>query len=234
MFLLKNLRNERLNDGLGFFFTLLPVFRKLSAGNDRMKDYVKRHLNYYNSNSVFSSCIIGAVQSMEERRAEGKEIDTARIESVKNTMSSVMAARGDYFFEVVLFPLTLTIACIFTIYGLYFGPIVFLLLYNYYHFKIRIGGYYRGLRFGEDVGNLVLGSYLKTGRFIEAAAAFVTGVFTSIVFMRGYFFGGFQVTGVGLLIVAGVIWLRRKYSFRVSVIAGFIVSVLYIVSRQLF
>lgn len=199
-----------------------------------MKDYVKRHLNYYNSNSVFSSCIIGAVQSMEERRAEGKEIDTAGIESVKNTMSSVMAARGDYFFEVVLFPLTLTIACIFTIYGLYFGPIVFLLLYNYYHFKIRIGGYYRGLRFGEDVGNLVLGSYLKTGRFIEAAAAFVIGVFTSIVFMRGYFFGGFQVTGVGLLIVAGVIWLRRKYSFRVSVIAGFIVSVLYIVSRQLF
>lgn len=199
-----------------------------------MKDYVKRHLSYYNTNSVFSSCIIGVVQGMEERKAGGEEIDTAEIDSVKNTLSSVMAARGDYFFEVVLFPLTLTIACIFTIYGLYFGPIIFLLLYNYYHFKIRVGGYYKGLRFGEDAGGLVLGSYLKTCKFIEAAAAFVIGVFTSIVFMRGYFFGGFQITGAGLLLVAGVIWLRRKYSFRVSIIAGFIVSVLYIVSRQLF
>ncbi|MCD6380278.1 PTS system mannose/fructose/sorbose family transporter subunit IID [bacterium] len=233
LFLLQNLRNERLSDGLGFFFVLLPVFKKLSRGNDRMKDYIRRHLNYYNSNPIFSSCIIGAVQNMEERKEDVKDIDVEYIRSIKDTLSSVMAARGDYFFEVILLPLTLTIACIFTIYGLYFGPIIFLIFYNYYHFKFRVGGYYKGLNLGENVVNLILGQYLRIGRFMTAAVAFVAGVFTSIVFIRGYVFGGFRVVGWGFLLVAGVIWLRRKYSVRLSVILGFFATVLLIVIRQM-
>jgi len=197
-----------------------------------MKDYIRRHLNYYNSNPIFSSCIIGVVQSMEENRENGKDIDVDHIRSVKDTLSSVMAARGDYLFEVVLLPLTLTIACIFTIYGLYFGPVIFLLFYNYFHFKFRVGGYFRGLNLGENVGDLILGPYLKIGKFIKAAVAFVAGVFTSIVFIRGYMFGGFSVVGWGLLLVAGVVGLRKKYSLRLSVVAAFFTMILIIVIRQ--
>jgi len=232
LFLLQNSKNERLHDGIGFFFALLPGFKKLSRGNGDMKDYVGRYLNYYNSNPIFSSCIIGAIQSMEEKKEGGKDIDVEWIRSARDTLSSVMAARGDYFFEVVLLPLTLTIASIFTIYGLYFGPAVFLLFYNYYHFKFRVGGYYKGLSFGENVEDLILGPYLKISKFMTAAVAFVAGVFTSIVFIRGYLFGGIQIAGWGLLLVAGVIWLRSKYSLRLSVIVGFFATVLFIIIRQ--
>jgi hypothetical protein len=116
---------------------------------------------------------------------------------------------------------------------LYFGPVIFLLFYNYYHFKFRVGGYYKGLNLGENVVTLILGPYLKIGKFMAAAVAFVAGVFTSIVFIRGYAFGGFRVIGWGLLLVAGIVWLRRKYSVRLSVIAGFFATVLLIVILQM-
>ncbi len=197
-----------------------------------MVSYAERYLTYYNSNPVLSSIIIGAVQNVESRRKEGGGLDQIKIERLKDTLSSVMTAKGDYLFEVVLFPLTLTIACIFTIYELYLGPVVFLLLYNYFHIRLRIGGYLKGLSLGENAGDLILGPFLKIGRVLTAGTAFVAGVFTSIVFVRGYDFGGFPVVVWGLAAVYAVILLRRKYSLITGVMIVFAATVILLALWQ--
>lgn len=224
--LIQNSRNEKLHDGIGFFYTLMPLFKKLSKSRADTEDYTERFLTYYNSNPILSSIIIGAIQNIETRRESGYEVDTERVNRLKETLSSVMTAKGDYLFEVVLFPLTLTIACIFTIYEVYLGPVIFLLLYNYYHIRLRIGGYRRGLSLGEDVGDLIMGPFLRISRVLTAGTAFVAGIFTSIVFIRGYEFGGTPLVGWGILSVAAMILLRRKYSLITGVMIMFLITAL--------
>lgn len=219
LFLLQNSRNDKYHDGLGFFFAMIPLFRKLSAGNRKKKGaFAKRHFDYFNSNPVLAGMVAGVTRKLEE--SEGMA-ETGQIQRVRNTLSSVLTAKGDEFFEVIFMPLALTIACIFTIYGVYAGPLVFLIFYNYFHFKFRLIGYYRGLKLGQEAGTGIFEEISKIGGLLRGATAFTAGVFTSIVFFRGYKFGGAPVIITGLAVVAAITLLRRKYSPVFSVIIVF-------------
>jgi mannose/fructose/N-acetylgalactosamine-specific phosphotransferase system component IID len=223
LFLIQNSRNDKFHDGLGFFFALIPLFRSLSGKDlSRRGELARRNFDYFNSNPVLSGMVAGVTRKMEE--SEGMA-DTGQISRVRNTLSSVLTAKGDEFFEVVFLPLALTIACIFTIYGVYIGPLVFLLFYNYFHFKFRIIGYYRGLKLGQEAGTGFFEDLSKISGVLRGATAFTAGVFTSIAFFRGYQFGETPVVIAGLAAIAAVTLLRRKYSPVFSVIILFVLTV---------
>ncbi len=231
LFFLQNSRNDRTIDGLGFFHILSPIFRDLAEDDGELKDMTGRHLGYFNANPILASYIVGVVMNLEMKKKAGEDISAERIERVKNTLSSVLTARGDYFFEVILVPFALTIGSIFAIYSSYIGPVIFLAFYNLYHLQSRIGGFRAGLFLGEDVWRGLARTLFREQRFLGACAAFVSGVFGAIVFSRAWSFGGARLAVWGLAAAGGVFLLRRKFHILWVVLAVFVATALFLACR---
>ncbi|MBU8921946.1 MAG: PTS system mannose/fructose/sorbose family transporter subunit IID [Bacteroidales bacterium] len=229
LFFLQNSRNDRTIDGLGFFHVLSPLFKDIAEDENELADMTGRHLGYFNANPILASYIVGVIMHLELKKKAGEDISSDRIDRVKQTLSAVLTAKGDYFFEVILIPLALTIGSIFAIYSSYIGPIIFLVSYNLYHLHSRIGGYRTGLLMGEDVGRELAGTLFREQKFLGGFAAFVSGVFAALVFFRGWSLGGYRFVIWGLLALAGIFLLGRKISLIWVVLVLFLVSAIFLV-----
>jgi len=228
LFFLQSTHNERTMDGLGFFHVLSPEMRKWASSDAELKDIANRHMGYFNANPIVASYILGIVQNMERRRAEGLESSLERIDRVKSALSAALTAKGDYFFEVVLIPLGLTIASIFAMYSSYFGPVIFLALYNYYHLQARIGGYLMGLRVGEGLGRDLVKRIFKEQGALGGCAAFASGALAALAVLRADAFGGFRFAGWGVAAAAAVFLLRRRISVIWTVVFVFVATAVYL------
>jgi len=229
LFFLQNSRNDRMIDGLGFFHVLSPLFRDIAEDEEELKDMAARHAGYFNANPILASYIVGVVMNLELRRKSGEDISVERIQRVKETLSSVLTAKGDYFFEMVLIPLTLTIGCVFAMYSSYIGPIVFFGSYNLYHLQSRIGGYRIGLLLGEEVSRSLAGNLFREQKFLRGMAAFVSGLFTALVFARGWDLGGSRYVLWGIFAVAVIFLLGRKIPLIWAVLVLFLATALFLV-----
>ncbi len=212
LFFLQNSRNGRTIDGLGFLHVLSPLFKDLAVDKEDLADIAGRHTGYFNANPILASYVAGVVANLEMKKKAGEDITAERIEKVKNTLSAVLTARGDFFFGVVLVPLALTIGSIFAIYNSYIGPVIFLVFYNLYHMHLRIGGFQTGMLQGEDAGWGLATKLFREQRVLNGCAAFVSGVFSALVFIRAWDFGRTRPVVWGVLAVAAVLLLRRKIS----------------------
>jgi hypothetical protein len=190
LFFIQSSRNDRTLDGLGFFAALAPSIRRWARTAAEARETARRHLGYFNAGLYLSSTVAGVVRNMEERRARGEDVPSERIDRVKAALSSVLAARANYFFDMLLIPLGLTIASICAIYSSYVGIVIFLALYNFYHFQSRIGGYFAGAELGEGVDGAFVGRLFREERLIGGCAAFASGAFTALLFARARSAGG--------------------------------------------
>lgn len=228
LFFIQASRNERTLDGLGFFHVLSPLFKVWAEGVDELKEIAGRHLDYFNANPILASYIAGIVVNLEERKKAGEDIPPESISRVKSTLSAVLTARGDYFFEVILVPLGLTIGSIFAIYGSYIGPVIFLAFYNYYHLRSRVGGYLTGVRLGEGIGRELVTRLFREQRLMGGLGAFVSGAFAALVFTRAYDLGGTRFICWGVLTAAAMLVLIRRFSFIVCVLILFLATALFL------
>ena len=208
---------------------MAPLLEACRRRGAETRGIARRHLTYFNANTILASYIAGVVTNMEERRCAGEEIAPERIEQVKSTLSSVLTARGDYFFDVILIPLGLTIGSIFAIYSSYIGPVVFLAFYNLYHFQARIGGYIKGVRLGEGIGRELITRLFREQRLLGGCAAFVSGLFAALVFTRASELGGVSDAVWGVIAAAAMFGLVRKVSFLSSVVIVFLATALYLI-----
>jgi len=228
LFFIQSSRNEITMDGLGFFAIIEPLIRTWTRAGEDAREVARRHLGYFNAGLYLSSAVAGVVAHLETKRARGEEIAPERIERVKSALSSVLAARANYFFEGLLIPLGLTIACIFAIYGSYLGCAIFLALYNFYHFRSRIGGYCRGLVLGEGMGGAFVARLFREERVIGACAAFISGAFAALLFAKARSAGGTGFLAWGAVLVAGSALLRRRVSLMGSIFLLAAATVLYL------
>ena len=228
LFFLRNSRNDRFFDGMGFFHAMAPLFDACARRGADIRSLSRRYLGYFNANPIVASYIVGVITNMEERRCTGEDIPPERIDQVKGALSSVLTAKGDYFFDVVLIPLGLTIGCIFAIYSSYIGPVVFLASYNLYHFQSRIGGYFKGVRMGEGIGRELVTQLFREQRLLGGCAAFASGLFAALVFTRASELGGAMDVGWGVVATAAVFGLVRKVSLLVGVLIVYAATALYL------
>lgn len=227
LFLLRSSRNTRTLDGLGFFFVLAPLLRRLPEGPSRI-EAAKRHLSYFNANQYTASYIAGAVANLERRRMAGEAVDPSLILRLKETLSSVLSSRGDYFFFVVLMPLGLTIGVIFAIYGSYIGLVLFLVLYNFFHAQSRIAGFITGERLGEEVAGRIATGLFEGQGFLGGCAAFVSGAFAALALRRAYGAGGLPIAAWGVAVALLGMALQRKFSFYWCVMTIFLATALFL------
>jgi hypothetical protein len=232
IFFIQSSRNERTVDGLGFFSIVSPLIRAWARTGQDAKEIARRHLGYFNANPCLASFVAGAVVNLEQRRERGDGVTPDEIDRVKAALSSALSARGNYFFETVLMPLGLTIASIFAMYDSYIGLVIFLALYNFYHFRSRIGGYRTGAERGEGAAEAFVTRLFREERFFGNCAACASGVFTALLFVRARAAGNASFLAWGAVAIAGAVLLRKRLSFVRSVAVLFATTALYLVAKS--
>jgi mannose/fructose/N-acetylgalactosamine-specific phosphotransferase system component IID len=212
LFFIQASRNGRTIDGLGFFHIMEPLVRRIAREGGDRKAAASRYTGYFNCNPLMASYIAGALTRMELDSVGEGGMDPRKVERMRDTMSSALTARGDYFVEMVLLLVSLTIGSIFAIYTWYAGPVVFLALYNLYNFRIRIGGYRTGLHLGEGTGRVLAAKLLKEQKVLGAAAAFSAGVLAALLTARAWRFGGPRIAAAGAVLATAAYFARGRIS----------------------
>lgn len=80
---------------LGFCNAFAPCLKKLYGPGDELKEALKRHLEFFNTQAMIGAVIPGSVLAMEEAKANGNDIPAETISSFKTGLMGPMAGIGD-------------------------------------------------------------------------------------------------------------------------------------------
>jgi PTS system mannose-specific IID component len=103
-----NYSYERLQ-GTGFAHAMTPIIKRLYTTPDEIRDALKRHLVFFNTEPNFGNVVHGTVIAMEEQRANGAAIDDDAINSVKSGLMGPMAGIGDTLSQSTITPILLAL-----------------------------------------------------------------------------------------------------------------------------
>jgi mannose PTS system EIID component len=161
--------------GTGFAFALLPVLRHLHPrDHDARQAALERHMRLFNSHPYFSCVALGAVARLEADRAE-----PVVIERFKAALRGSLGSLGDRLIWSAWRPACILLALVLLLAGApwWVGVGVFLLVYNAFHFGLRVWGFQVGSRSGLEVGRVLRDVPLQAiGTRTADAGSFLCGV----------------------------------------------------------
>jgi len=84
--------------GLGFCFCALPILRAMQKSDEERRQFLLRHLEFFNSHPFFVSWSLGAVAKLEEEAVRKNWPDHSPISIFKQRMMGPLGAIGDRLF----------------------------------------------------------------------------------------------------------------------------------------
>jgi len=145
LFIHSSLNYPRMQN-LGFCYAVIPVLKFLKLDRAQEAEFLKRHLQLFNSHPYFSGAIIASVVR-EELHSQGEDAES--VVRLKNTFMAPYAALGDPLFSGALKPLCSTVSVLLAFMGFLFTPLVYLFLFTPLHLWIRIKAFLEGYREGN-------------------------------------------------------------------------------------
>jgi mannose/fructose/N-acetylgalactosamine-specific phosphotransferase system component IID len=145
--------------GAGVGFALIPVLRRLYAGDDEsLARALGRHSGFYNGHPYLSTLAIAAIARMEAEGVSAEEVDR-----FKQAVVSPLGGLGDRLVWARWRPLSIVIAAVLFLSGAawWVASGAFLVLYNALHLGLRVWGLRVGWRRGLDVGRSLVASPLR-------------------------------------------------------------------------
>lgn len=139
---------------LGFAYAMQPALKRVYPDPQEYRERITLHLEYFNTQPYLASFILGTTVRMEEDRATGLAPDSD-IAAVKNTLMAPLGALGDSFFWGALKPLAACISAALIISGIWWAPLLFLVLYNSVHVWLRADMLVLGYQTRGDVVSLM-------------------------------------------------------------------------------
>ena len=161
---------------LGCCFCLLPFAKKYLNDPDASgrREFLKRHLEFFNTHPYMASWIIGATMKLEERGVDPKEI-----EKFKAHLSRTLAAVGDQLFWRLLKPVAAMIGVLLCLksQSVGMGLLSFLVIYNLPHVYTRVHGLVAGYQKGfELVTTFPKKSYQSIMDILNKLAGLLIGI----------------------------------------------------------
>ena len=86
---------ERLQ-ALACCISMIPILRKLYKKEDDFREGLKRHLQFFNTESTWGAITLGVAVAMEEQKAMGKQIPDEAINSVKDRLDGTICWNWRY------------------------------------------------------------------------------------------------------------------------------------------
>nr|WP_319489015.1 PTS system mannose/fructose/sorbose family transporter subunit IID [uncultured Caproiciproducens sp.] len=146
--------------GIGFLHAMVPIINRLYKDDpEGKKAAMQRHTGFFNSEPCFGSPIVGLTVAMEEKRAEGADLDDEAINSVKSGLMGPSSGIGDTVIQGVLVPLLLAFAISISVSGNLVGPV----LYSVVITAVILGISYLGFMLGYKKGNEAIINMLESG-----------------------------------------------------------------------
>lgn len=211
---------------LGFAAALRPALKELYADDAAgVQGALRRHLNFYNAHPYMASPILGAVIKIEEKARAG-ECGDERALRFKSMVMAPFSALGDLFFWGSLRPLASSAAVIMTVFWGIWGPLLFLVMYNFFHLWMRYRGLKKGYELGEGVAGYITSLRLArwSGR-VRSLATAILGFGGAAAALKifsvytgggaGLFFSGaflLRAAPVAAVALASAILLKRGFS----------------------
>ena len=146
--------------GLGYCFGMVPILKRLYEGEE-LKQALKRHLEFYNTQPFVTAPIIGITAAMEEKKANGADIPDGVINGIKVGMMGPLAGVGDPIFWGTLRPITAALGASIAMSGSLLGPILFFVLFNLVRLLVRWYGISYGYGKDTDIVQDVAGNKLQ-------------------------------------------------------------------------
>ncbi len=154
--LLGSFNFERMQS-MGFCVSMIPTIKRLYSDKNDQAAALKRHLEFFNTQPWVGSVIMGVTAAMEEKRANGEDIDDASISGVKVGLMGPLAGVGDPIYWGTLRIVLATLGAGLALSGgNILGPLLFFILINlarvltrWYGFKL---GYEKGTSIVDDLG----------------------------------------------------------------------------------
>jgi PTS system N-acetylgalactosamine-specific IID component len=156
---------ERMQAG-GWLYTLLPGLRKIHKNPQDLSNSMKMHMEFINVHPFDVTFLSGLVLAMEQNK---EKVSTIR--AVKVALMGPLGGIGDALFWLTLLPICAGIGASLALEGSLFGPIVFLLMFNLFHFGLRFGLAHYGYQAGTSAMTL-----LKTHTKRISHAASIVGM----------------------------------------------------------
>jgi len=142
--LFENSINFERMQSFSFTYAMIPILKDLYKNTEDIIQGLKRHLQFFNSNVLSASFIMGAAASMEEQKANGEPISDEAINSVKAGLMGPGAGIGDALFWGTFVPLVGGLAAAMAAKGNAFAPVL--------HQIIRVGVWIAVIQFGVKFG----------------------------------------------------------------------------------
>lgn len=144
LFLQASFNYERMQ-ACGFLYSMIPALEKIHKTKQDLANSMKMHMEFFNTHPFVVTFIMGLVTAMEENKE-----DPEAIRAIKVATMGPLGGIGDALFWLTALPITAGIGASFAMEGNFFGPIIFLILFNIIHFGLRFGlmsyGYNTGVR----------------------------------------------------------------------------------------
>jgi PTS system mannose-specific IID component len=187
-FFLQAVWNFRSLISIGFSVCLFPILDKLDFTTEKKKQFLQRHLEFFNAHPYFASYALGVSIKLEEMAINGQISNPEVLGKLKSLLSGPLGAIGDRLFWATIKPACL----IFGMLGIFLFPTIKLkllillitsLLYNIPHLYFRYHGIVEGYRYGTEVYN-----YIRQDRFEKLRKMYLFFlVFSIFAFIFAYF-----------------------------------------------
>jgi len=149
--------NFERQQGIGWAWALEPALERLYPDPAVRCERLAEHTAYFNTQPTLASLALGAVASLEERRAAGNGPDADAIARVKSVLGSSLAALGDRLFWFTLRPFAALIGVWAALGGHPLAALAMWLSYNIPHLGLR----FLGVFWGYELGPAVLSGELR-------------------------------------------------------------------------
>ncbi|WDV47168.1 PTS system mannose/fructose/sorbose family transporter subunit IID [Clostridiaceae bacterium M8S5] len=127
----------------GWLYSILPGLKKIHKDKKDLSSSMQAHMEFFNTHPFLVTFIMGIVIAMEEAK---ESVDSIR--GIKIATMGPLGGIGDALFWLTLLPIAAGIGASLAIDGNVAGPIIFLLIFNIFHFGIRFGLMHYGYKTG--------------------------------------------------------------------------------------
>ncbi|MFQ5585043.1 MAG: PTS system mannose/fructose/sorbose family transporter subunit IID [Calditrichia bacterium] len=155
-FFMQSVWNYRSLISVGFEVCLIPIVKRLYPDYQSRKEFLLRHLKFFNSHPYMASYALGVSMKLEEEIATGNPDIAPQLEKVKELMTGPLGRKGDQLFWLTIKPFSLIIGVlglfVFDSAGVKVAVLaISFLIYNIPHFYLRYVGLVEGYEYGLNV-----------------------------------------------------------------------------------
>lgn len=206
-FFLQSIWNYQSLLSVGFELCLFPIVKRLYPKKQPRKEFLQRHLKFFNAHPYLASYALGVSIRLEEEIASGSEEGCHQLDRVKDLLIPTLGAKGDQLFWRTIRPYSLIVGML----GLFIFEsnmlrlavlILAFMIYNIPHFYIRFIGLTEGYEFGLDVYKCLTNDRFKSLEKIY----FYVGVAAFLVFIVILAWNYYQEDPTKVAILAGSVF----------------------------